>query len=457
VEDFMRQTVIICILAMLIAPVPSYGLEPREVFVLVNKNSTRGQEVADHYCKLRHVPSENVIPLDLPLGEEISRKNYEDKLVKPLRVALRYQQRHAKVLLSVWGMPLRVGREEPTEADKTELVEVDKKLDEQRKLVELKRKTIASVEEEIKTLDLPSMRERIPKLKDELSSEERILREIESVERRLRRVESEAAVDSELMLLWWDDYPKARWLINPLYFQVAEINRRMLPPVLMTARLDGLTPDSAKRLVTDAIWAEEHGLKGKAYVDARGIAFDPKTDVSGTAYGGYDESMRELAKLLEDKAKMPVKLEDTPALFLPNSCPDCALYCGWYSVQNYIKCCKFNRGAVAWHLASYEAVSLHNPGSQWCSNLISDGACATLGAVAEPYTIGFPKPAEFFGFLLTGEFTLVEAYSRTIILTSWMTTLIGDPLYNPFAKNKLLKIEDVQPSPKGIRFIAGGG
>jgi hypothetical protein len=88
--------------------------------------------------------------------------------------------------------------------------------------------------------------------------------------------------------------------------------------------------------------------------------------------------------------------------------------------------------------------------------LISDGACATLGPVAEPYTIGFPKPAEFFGFLLTGEFTLVESYSRSVILTSWMTTLIGDPLYNPFAKNKLLKIEDVQPSPKGVRFIAGG-
>jgi len=88
---------------------------------------------------------------------------------------------------------------------------------------------------------------------------------------------------------------------------------------------------------------------------------------------------------------------------------------------------------------------------------LSDGVCATLGAVAEPYTIGFPKPAEFFGFLLTGECTLVETYSRTVILTSWMTTLIGDPLYNPYAKNKLLKIDDVQVSPKGIRFITGGG
>jgi hypothetical protein len=77
---------------------------------------------------------------------------------------------------------------------------------------------------------------------------------------------------------------------------------------------------------------------------------------------------------------------------------------------------------------------------------------ATLGPVAEPYTIGFPKPSEFLGFLATGEYTLVESYARSMILCSWMTVLVGDPLYKPFAKNPQLKVADVLPSPNGRKL-----
>jgi hypothetical protein len=85
----------------------------------------------------------------------------------------------------------------------------------------------------------------------------------------------------------------------------------------------------------------------------------------------------------------------------------------------------------------------------WFPNLLKDGAAVTLGPVSEPYTIGFPKPAEFFSFVLTGKYTLVECYAKTMLLTSWMTVLVGDPLYNPFAKSPRLKEADIRPSPKG--------
>ena len=78
------------------------------------------------------------------------------------------------------------------------------------------------------------------------------------------------------------------------------------------------------------------------------------------------------------------------------------------------------------------------------------GVAATLGPVAEPYTIGFPKPYEFFVTLLTGKYTLVETYYRTMMLNSWMTTLIGDPLYNPFGAHPLLKEDLLRLSPKGV-------
>src|SRR5262249_15600916 len=115
---------------------------------------------------------------------------------------------------------------------------------------------------------------------------------------------------------------------------------------------------------------------------------------------------------------------------------------------------KFVRGAVAYHIASAEAVSLRNPQAKfWCKRMLDEGVAATLGPVGEPYTIGFPKPAEFFGFLATGKYTLVECYAKTVLLTSWMTVLVGDPLYNPYGKTAPLKMEQVQPSPRGARLF----
>jgi uncharacterized protein (TIGR03790 family) len=221
----------------------------------------------------------------------------------------------------------------------------------------------------------------------------------------------------------------------------------------MVARLDGPSVALVKRLVDTAVAVEKKGLRGKVYVDARGITFNPAAD-TGHGYGGYDESLREMARLLRREAKLPVTLDDKPELFKVGSCPDCALYCGWYSLAKYVDCCKFVPGAVAYHIASSEAVSLRDPKcTLWCKCLLEKGVVATLGPVAEPYTIGFPKPAEFFGLLVTGKYTLVECYYKTLLLNSWMTVLVGDPLYNPFGKTPKLAIEKVKPSPVKGRFL----
>src|SRR5262249_44587417 len=247
------------------------------------------------------------------------------------------------------------------------------------------------------------------------------------------------------------EYPLHRWVVNPLYFVMPDGEREKVPPVVMTARLDGPTPEIAMRLVEDAVAVEKDGLKGKAYFDARGIGLDAKKEGKrGTGYEGYDESFRQAAALMK-LGGVDVTLDDKPELFPADSCPDCVLYAGWYSLANYVPACKFQRGAVAWHLASSEAVTLRNPNAKlWCPNLLKDGAAVTLGPVAEPYTIGFPKPAEFFGYLSPGKYTVVECYAKTLLLTSWMGVLVGDPLYNPFAAQPLLKEEQLHTSPKGI-------
>jgi uncharacterized protein (TIGR03790 family) len=265
---------------------------------------------------------------------------------------------------------------------------------------------------------------------------------------RLDGSQTNAALDSELALLWRDDYPLYRWVVNPLNWRVrhSEDFAKTVAgppdqPVVMVCRLDGPTPAIVRRMIDDAIAAEQEGLSGTFYVDARGI----KAGDSG--YGEYDEDLRQLAHLLKSSTDLPVVLDNAPQLFQPGQCPDAALYCGWYSLGKYIDAFKWNRGSVAYHIASSEAVSLHAPHAQyWCKRMLDEGVAATLGPVAEPYLFSFPRPRDFFGLLLTGRYSLVEVYWNTCPVASWMQILLGDPLYTPFKKHPLLKPEDVFPA-----------
>lgn len=431
-------------------PLSALALEPADVFLVVNKAVPASQAVADHYCNRRGVPRDNILALDLPTGEDISRRDYDTRLAAPLRAALDGRRDKVKVLLTVHGVPLRVGRSEPTAEDRAELARV-------QPLLELYTARMKALAEEMKALEAKAKEGNgeapLAERKAERDGLQALVRALEARQQRASHAQSEASVDSELSLLWWGNYELRRWQLNPLYFPVPEKRRAERPPVVMTARLDGPTPEVARRLVDDALEAEAKGLQGKVYIDARGIKYDPKQD-TGHGYGGYDESLREAARLLGEEAKLPVTLDDKPALFASGSCPDCALYCGWYSLANYVDCCRFVRGAVAYHIASSEAVTLRDPRTkQWCKNLLEAGAAVTLGPVAEPYTIGFPKPAEFFGLLATGKYPIVECYWKTSLLTSWMTVLIGDPLYNPYGKTPKLTVEQVRPSPKGGQLL----
>ncbi|MCE9564745.1 MAG: TIGR03790 family protein [Planctomycetes bacterium] len=431
-------------LSLLAASSTAFALEPANIWIVVNKNVPESRQVANHYIAKRGVPKDQVIELDLPKGEDISRADYDTKVVPPIRVALQEKKDAAKVLLTTYGVPLRVGGTPPNAEEQKELNLIRPDLNMARKeLSELEKK-----DREMKILD-PARAEVY----------RRIVNRLQFRERSLSHPESQACMDSELMLLWWPKYrftgfawptliPMERWVANPLNFQASDTYRKSRPPVMMTSRLDGPSVEIALRLIDDAIAVEAKGLVGDVVIDSRGIPLNPKTDPSGTGYGGYDESMREAAKLLET-AGMKVTLDTKDAVLPPGSAKNVAIYCGWYSHANFVDCCEYVQGAVAWHLASSEAVTLRNKDSKvWCPNLLKKGVCATLGPVGEPYTVGFPKPAEFFGFLATGEYTLVEAYSRTVLMCSWMTVLVGDPLYNPFKKNAKLKSVDVLPSPK---------
>ena len=268
---------------------------------------------------------------------------------------------------------------------------------------------------------------------------------------RLKGAETSAAFDSELSTLWSPPAGLYRWRINTLNARDrANPSRRQAlepaewdAPVLMVSRLDGPSVEVVRRMIDDAISTEKVGLKGHAYLDARGL---PASDRPGS-YGLYDQNLRDLAGLLSAKTSMPTVLDNRPGLFEIGACPFAALYCGWYSVGRYQDSFRFVRGAVAFHIASNEAVSLRDPNQKyWCKELLAHGAAATLGPVEEPYLGAFPFPRDFFGLLLTGRYALVECYYYTTPYNSWRMLLLGDPLYRPFAVNPLLRLEDALPS-----------
>jgi uncharacterized protein (TIGR03790 family) len=440
------------LLIPLLGPATSVALEPKDIYLLVNKNLPESRQIAEHYCAKRGVPRDHILAFDLPASEDIGRAAYNERLAAPLRKQLADRRDQVKVLLSIYGVPLRVGGEEPSTAEKAELDQIRKEIAPLRKQRRELNETIKLLADKAKVFPKgPEARELALRRREAAPLEQKI-QKLEQQIRWLSHDESWAAVDSELSLLWQGGYELRRWQWNLLYWQVQPALRAGIPPLLMTARLDGPSVDLVKQLIDRTVEVEAKGLQGKVYVDARNIRYDPKAD-AGYGYGAYDESLREMARLLEKEAKMSVTLDNKPELFPVGSCTDCALYCGWYSLAKFVDCCRFAPGAVAYHIASAEAVSLRDPKAKfWCKNQLEKGAIATLGPVSEPYLVGFPKPAEFFGFLATGQYTLVECYWRTEMLASWMTVLVGDPLYNPYAKNPRLKPEQVKPSPAGGTF-----
>lgn len=258
---------------------------------------------------------------------------------------------------------------------------------------------------------------------------------------RLAGNDCHAAFDSELSMVLWDSYSLYRWQPNLLNPDVAQrVSREHPPRTLMVSRLDAPTVAVVRRMIDDAVAVEAVGLSGKAYVDVRRMT-------GRDEYAEYDSDLMDLYGLLRDKTTIPTRVDLEAGVFPVGCCDDAALYCGWYSVSKYVPAFRFARGAVGFHIASFELKTLRPTDSTpWCAGLLNDGVVATLGPTSEPYLGAFPKPSKFFSLLLRGRYTLAECFYRTSPYNSWQMALLGDPLYRPFAVKPAL-IAETQDKP----------
>ena len=384
----------------------SYALDPNEVLVLANQNASESKGLAKFYMKRRGIPEKNLVLLFLTDKETCTRQEYEKKAVPPIR---RFLNEHPQIraIVTLFGVPLRISAPEDTREEKEKL-----------QALETRKKTLEDQLSDNNFVD-PDIKE---KKQNALSL---VQKEISGFRRKLDKT---AAFDSELALVKKDNYELNMWIPNPYYLGFAHqktgINKS---EVLITSRLDGADETIVKRIITDSMEAEKNGLTGKAYFDARWQ--DPGSkQVSG--YGFYDKSIHLASQLLTKENRIDVILNDSTSLFQKGEGHDAALYCGWYSLANYIDAFTWSKGSVGYHIASSECATLKRPATRvWCKKMLDKGIAATIGPIGEPYVQSFPVPEIFFNYLTEGYLSLAESYIISLPYLSWKMVLIGDPLY----------------------------
>ncbi len=368
---------------------PAFGLEPKEILVVANRNMEGSVDLAHYYMDRRRIPKINLLVLSLTVKETMSRKEYNQMLKKKVLDTLEAlgAKNRIEAIVLMYGVPLKIAPPRPD-------------------------------------------RETVERVKRQENNNQSQQQERAKLQEKQENIHMRAAVDSELALVRAGDYDLDGWVKNPYFlgFKGADLLLGK-NQVLLVSRLDGPDTATVKRIIDDSLQVEKTGLDGKAYFDARWPESAQK-NLSG--YKLYDQSIHRAAALVQDR--MEVLVDEQEGLFPPKSCPDAALYCGWYSLASYIDSFTWRKGAIGYHIASAECSSLKETTRPlWCLKMLEKGVAATVGPVYEPYVEGFPLPELFFGTLAEGYLSLGESYLVSLPFLSWQMILIGDPLYQPFA------------------------
>ncbi|OPY70045.1 MAG: hypothetical protein A4E57_00798 [Syntrophorhabdaceae bacterium PtaU1.Bin034] len=392
--------------ALLLAAGPSGAvMRPDQLILVVNKAVPEGLRMARYYSEKRRVPPQNILVIETSAREDIDRDEYEKEIAAPIRKLLLRNDPEGhrfSCLVLFKGIPLRVGPPRLSVSEGMRMAVLQKELSDL-----MERKT---------GKETKGLQEDIVRIEKEISQ--------------LGMARQGASVDSEIALVMENKHPLKGWLPNRYFVGFRGKNVSGMPQrVLAVCRLDGPTEAVVYRIIDDSLFAEDHGLAGKAYLDAR---WPDKNGKDLSFYQVYDRAIHHTARLMEKNGRLPVVLDERETLFQPGTATDAALYLGWYSLGKYVDAFTWARGAVGFHVASSECTTLKAGASTvWCKTMLEKGVAATLGPVAEPYLQSFPAPEVFFGCLLSGG-TLVECYTVANPFWSWQMVLIGDPLYHPF-------------------------
>ena len=369
------------------------------LLVVYNNLSPDSLSLAHYYAKARGIPDDRVFGIDCPQDEEITRAQFEKQIRTPID----------QYLLGK-GWIKRSPGQFPLSKDKTLDVTV---ATENKIWCIVLMKGIP-----LKIAHDPSLQEP-PTTVVELNT-------------------NAASVDSELATLPIVGLPAIGVMPNPFYLLGFKRSFDELDALqmILVGRLDGPTANDVRRMIDDAKVAEQNRLAGKVEIDTRGL------DRASSGYFSGDQMLLDSVPLFR-KEGMEVDVDTKPDLF-PDNLPwtNVALYAGWYAENAkgpFMREVKdgstsepaFAKGAIAYHIHSYDASTLRTDKGHWAGPLLAKGAAATMGAVYEPYLDFMPHWDDFTRRILDGE-TFIEAGYGSQKVLSWMITFVGDPLYTPF-------------------------
>ena len=371
--------------------------------VIYNLNDKDSGELARFYAEKRGIAKERVLGFKCAKTEEISRDEYDRTIAEPLR----------KAMTANFWWKLREPNNPlgPVEANKIRFIALMRGIP-------------------LKIAERPKYPGDAPNGPAPIG------------------IVNAAAVDSELAVLGLNQRQISGALNNPYFRGFASAADFHHPEIMLVCRLDGPTPEIVRRMITDSLAAEQEGLAGLAYVDARNIADE-----------GYTEGDKWLYALAKEARRRgtPVVLDNGPELF-PENYPmqQAALYFGWYTErvagpfvrQDF----RFVRGAVAVHIHSFSGSTVRDPMRNWVAPLLAAGAAATLGNVYEPYLTLTPQLDVFHGRLRAG-FNFAESAYMSLRALSWMTTVVGDPLYRPY--KGVLNLEELPAKGEWAEYRKG--
>lgn len=370
---------IFCCCMALVSPARAQHLSADQVLVIYNKADPDSKKLAEFYQAARKISTDQILGLTLPNQKDISRKEYETSLLKPLREHFTREnwwkrskdrngiimptENRIRAIVLMRGVPLRITAE-PADASVSKL---------------------------------PAQQQMI--------------------------LTDQASVDSELIHFGIDVPTYKGAATNAFYNKLTPISKSNMPFMVLVNRIDSPAYITCKRMITDAVETEKHGLWGRAYVDI-GNKFP-----QGDAW---------LENIVADNIKTGIpnltdRFDDT----LPKNFPmtDAAIYYGWY--EHHVNgpflnpAFQFRPGAIAFHIHSFSAEQLTDAHRNWSAALLTRGAAATVGNVYEPFLHQTHQFNIIHDRLLRG-WTFAEAAGASIIVNSWQGVVLGDPLYRPF-------------------------
>lgn len=352
-------------------------ITPKMVAILFNSNDKESAELAEYYRNARGIPEENLLGLPMPAGTNISRGDFNSKILEPLKAAF-IERDWWRMGEDANGLALPVGTRIPV---------------------------------------LAIMRGVPMKINDQKDPNLAVA-EGDPIGGR-----SDASVDSELYFGGVSNITIHGALPNQYFNNQQRFLGAGMSFILLTSRIDAVSVTTCRRMIDDAVAVEATGLWGRAYVDV------------ANKFPDGDHWMKEAARA-SAAAGIPTVVDNFNETFPVNyPMTDASLYYGWYDANLSGPFLNpgmtLKRGAVALHLHSFSAAQLRDPSKNWSAGLLEKGAAVTIGNVGEPYLQVSHNFNVINDRLLRG-WTWAEASWAGMPAASWQSIALGDPLYRPF-------------------------